>query len=94
MRRSLRARRSSRLGQSATTDALTGLGDRRGWQQVPTAEETRCRRYSHPACVLVVDLNALKTVNDTAGHATGDDQLRTAARVPSHASGARTTPPA
>ena len=74
-------RRAERAETDATTDALTGLGNRRGWQQVLATEETRCRRYAHPGSVLIIDLNELKVANDTAGHAAGDDLLRNAADV-------------
>lgn len=74
-------RRAERAETDATTDVLTGLGNRRGWEQVLAAEETRCSRYGHPGCVLVVDLDELKVVNDGAGHAAGDELLQKAAGV-------------
>ncbi len=74
-------RRAERAESDATTDTLTGLGNRRGWKQVVAAEEARCLRYGHPACVLVLDLNGLKAVNDSAGHAAGDNLLRECANV-------------
>ncbi|MFC3688167.1 diguanylate cyclase [Aquipuribacter hungaricus] len=74
-------RRAERAETDATTDVLTGLGNRRGWEQVLAAEETRCSRYGHPASVLVVDLDELKVVNDGSGHAAGDELLRRAAEV-------------
>jgi diguanylate cyclase len=42
-------------------------------------EDERCRRYGHPATVFVVDLDHLKEINDTAGHAAGDALLVRAA---------------
>ena len=74
-------RRAERAELDATRDELTGLSNRRGWNQVLAAEEARCRRYGHPACVLVLDVNGLKTVNDAHGHAAGDEVLRTCAQV-------------
>ena len=74
-------RRAERAETVASTDVLTGLGNRRGWQAVLEAEETRCQRYGHPASVLVIDLDDLKVLNDSQGHAAGDDLLRTAATV-------------
>ena len=46
-----------------------------------TAEEARCRRYGHAACVLVLDVDGLKTINDVHGHAAGDEVLRICAQV-------------
>ena len=81
------ARRSERLALEAQTDALTTLANRRAWDQLLQKEEERCRRYGHPAAVLILDLDDLKEVNDTAGHAAGDalivraaEALRKAAR--------------
>jgi diguanylate cyclase len=75
------ARRAERAQAEALTDSLTGLYNRRGWDQLLDAEEGRCRRYGHPACVLSIDLNDLKAVNDRLGHAAGDDLLRRCARA-------------
>lgn len=83
------ARRSERLAAEVHSDALTRLTNRRGWDQLLAAEEERCRRHGHSAAVMAVDLNGLKQVNDTHGHAAGDalivrtaEALRKAARRP------------
>jgi diguanylate cyclase (GGDEF)-like protein len=70
------ARRAERAQAEALTDPLTGLYNRRGWDQLLAAEEERCRRFGHPACILSIDLDDLKSVNDSQGHAAGDDLLR------------------
>jgi diguanylate cyclase len=70
------ARKAERAQAEALLDPLTGLFNRRGWDQLVAAEEERCRRYGHPACVVSLDLNDLKVVNDTHGHAAGDELLR------------------
>jgi diguanylate cyclase len=81
------ARRSERLELEAQTDSLTQLYNRRAWDRLLSKEEERCRRYGYPATVLCIDLDELKRVNDTQGHAAGDaliaraaDALRAAAR--------------
>ena len=81
-------RRSERLATEAMTDKLTGLFNRRGWEQLLDFEENRCRRYGHSAAVTIVDLDELKTINDAQGHGAGDailvaaaDALRAAART-------------
>ena len=56
----------------ALTDALTGLGNRRLWDERMLTEESRCRRLGYSACVLSIDLDGLKKMNDTEGHAKGD----------------------
>lgn len=74
-------RRSERLQLEAMTDALTGLLNRRAWDQLLAREEERCRRYGHAAAVFVVDLDHLKPVNDQQGHAAGDALIVAAAQV-------------
>jgi diguanylate cyclase (GGDEF)-like protein len=59
----------------AETDPLTGLANRRGWRGALIREQERLARYGHPASVLVIDLDNLKTINDTEGHACGDAVL-------------------
>lgn len=68
-------RRAERAELEATRDALTGLYNRRGWAMLLNREEERCRRYGHPACVVSVDLDELKFINDTQGQAAGDALL-------------------
>lgn len=72
-------RRAERAEAIALKDALTGLYNRRGWDQLLEREENRCRRYGHPAAVFVIDLGGLKEVNDSRGHDAGDHLIATAA---------------
>lgn len=74
--RDLERRRRERAEAEALTDKLTGLFNRRGWDQLLAAEESRCRRYGHEACVLSIDLDGLKVTNDSQGHAAGDELIR------------------
>ena len=74
-------RRNERLALEASTDVLTGLSNRRAWNNFLASEEERCSRYGHPAAVLVVDLDGLKEVNDSLGHAAGDLMLERAAKA-------------
>jgi diguanylate cyclase (GGDEF)-like protein len=69
------ARRNERLEMEALVDPLTGLANRRAWDELLAREEERCRRYGHPTAVFVLDLDDLKEVNDAAGHAAGDALL-------------------
>lgn len=69
------ARKAERMDVDITRDELTGLYNRRGWDQLVLREEERCRRYGHPACVVSLDLDDLKFYNDTQGYASGDALL-------------------
>lgn len=75
------ARHAERLQTEAMTDALTGLYNRRGWNHLLNGEEQRCRLYGYPACIIVIDLDGLKTLNDTHGHGAGDRMLQRAAKA-------------
>jgi diguanylate cyclase len=76
-----RARELERWETAALTDPLTGLYNRRGWERLIVAEETRCQRYGHPACMLSADLDNLKAVNDSAGHSRGDQLIMRTAEI-------------
>jgi len=60
----------------AITDALTGVYNRRGLFQIGEFEFSHIRRIDHPFSVLMIDVDHFKRVNDTYGHATGDQTLR------------------
>lgn len=66
--------------QESLSDGLTGLANRRGWDQQMAEEEARARRYGTPLCIVAVDLDDIKKINDTHGHAEGDELLRRSAR--------------
>ena len=63
---------------AAETDALTGLYNRRAWDRVLREEEVRFRRFADPTVAVVLDLDMLKSINDTQGHAAGDSYIRLA----------------
>jgi diguanylate cyclase (GGDEF)-like protein len=60
----------------ADHDPLTNLLNRRSFVQRLDAEVARSRRYTRPLALVVFDLDELKTVNDTQGHAAGDEALK------------------
>lgn len=74
-------RKAERLELEAQTDSMTGLFNRRAWDQLLAKEEARCRRYGHSAAVLMIDLDGLKQVNDTHGHNAGDELIVRAANA-------------
>lgn len=74
-------RRAEHLQAEALTDAMTALYNRRAWTGFLASEEGRCRRYGAAACVIVIDLDGLKRINDGDGHAAGDQLICRAADV-------------
>jgi len=69
-----------RIKQEALTDELTGVFNRRGWDKAAELEEERARRYGNPVCVMIIDLDDLKSINDNQGHAKGDERIQAAAK--------------
>ncbi|MDO9456242.1 diguanylate cyclase [Nocardioides sp.] len=64
---------------AAETDALTGLFNLRAWQRILAEEQERFDRFADPTVAVVLDLDLLKTVNDTQGHEAGDRYIQLAA---------------
>ncbi len=65
--------------QSATTDPLTGLFNRRHLTRIGEREIARCRRHRLQFAIVLIDLDRFKRVNDQFGHRVGDLALRKAA---------------
>ena len=70
-----------RLADAARTDALTGLLNRRGFEERMEAELERAKRTGRPVTVVVGDLDHFKSVNDRFGHRVGDQTLQRFAAV-------------
>ncbi len=67
---------------TANRDPATGLGNRRAWVGALQVEMSRAKRSGTPLTVLILDIDGLKAVNDTHGHAAGDEVIaRTAAAL-------------
>ena len=64
------------LADAARTDALTGLLNRRGFQELMEVEIERALRSSRPLAILIGDLDHFKHLNDRYGHAAGDLALK------------------
>jgi diguanylate cyclase (GGDEF)-like protein/PAS domain S-box-containing protein len=69
------------LLQLSLTDPLTGLANRRKLLEILQAEMTQAVRYKLPLSLIMLDLDNLKGINDTFGHAAGDEALRIVAQV-------------
>ena len=63
----------------AGLDALTQLGNRRTWRRALDEESARAVRYDAETTIAVLDLDGLKRINDSQGHAAGDRHLLKAA---------------
>lgn len=73
IRKVMDERRAQRL---AITDGLTGLYNRRYFEERLDEEIHRSRRYDRPMSIIMIDIDFFKQFNDTCGHLKGDDVLR------------------
>lgn len=67
------------LKEASYTDYLTGVGNRRHFMRRLKQEIIRGHRYKNPMCLMVLDIDHFKQVNDTHGHPTGDLAIRAVA---------------
>jgi len=68
-------RTNERLRSLSLTDELTGLNNRRGFMILANGLLKFSRRANHPLCLMYIDMDSLKQINDTFGHAHGDTAL-------------------
>ncbi len=73
--------RITQLEQISTTDELTGILNRRGFEEEFRRVLARARRHDEEGVLVYVDLDGFKPVNDTHGHAAGDEVLRQVGRI-------------
>ena len=69
------------LQDQATHDALTGVYNRRYFNDVLEHEVLRATRYDHPIGLLMIDVNDFKEINDSRGHQVGDLVLQAIAEI-------------
>ena len=74
-------RANEELARLAVIDSLTGIGNRRSFDESLVRETERARRYRRPLALVFADLDHFKRVNDTHGHAAGDEVIRAFARL-------------
>jgi len=79
--RDLCEQRAHDFEELAATDALTGLNNRRAFEERARAELLRSQRYMRPLTLLMIDIDHFKTVNDSFGHHAGDLTLKAIART-------------
>ncbi|CAG0123858.1 Diguanylate cyclase DgcM [Rhodocyclaceae bacterium] len=72
------------LERQARIDVLTGLNNRRHFFELAEQELARIRRHAEPLSLLMLDLDRFKSVNDTYGHAVGDEVLKKLGEVSLH----------
>lgn len=65
-----------RLREAATTDSLTGVGNRRSFDQELSRKITQFQRYGTTCSLLIVDADYFKSINDRWGHDVGDVVLK------------------
>ncbi len=76
-----RKRTEARLRELATTDGLTQLWNRQYFMELAEKELSRSVRYNRPLCLMFLDLDNFKAVNDSYGHQAGDKVLQALAQV-------------
>jgi diguanylate cyclase (GGDEF)-like protein/PAS domain S-box-containing protein len=77
----VRRRYEQELRQLADHDPLTGLLNRRRFHEAIASHRVRCTRFGGDGAIVLLDLDGFKDVNDTLGHAAGDDLLRATAQI-------------
>ncbi|MBS3819898.1 GGDEF domain-containing protein [bacterium] len=70
-----RIRVEEKLKEQAIHDSLTGLNNRRYFDQIIKKELARARRYNHALCFFMIDVDRFKEINDRFSHLTGDRVL-------------------
>ena len=67
--------------RNATTDALTGLGNRHAMEETFPREVARCLQGNQPVSMIMIDVDRFKSFNDKFGHVAGDRALSAVAHV-------------
>lgn len=71
----------AQLRELATTDPLTGLKNRRAFEEHLSSEFERWRRYGQPSSLILIDADHFKRLNDSFGHQAGDEVLKVIGQI-------------
>ncbi|WP_245651025.1 GGDEF domain-containing protein [Paramagnetospirillum marisnigri] len=74
-------RQREEMRKLATTDALTGIANRRHLVDTGRLEVGRARRYAHGLSTMILDIDRFKAINDSWGHPTGDRAIQALSRT-------------
>jgi diguanylate cyclase len=69
------------LSMESRTDGLSGLLNRRYWEEAVSAGFQRCRDQGRPGSLLMLDIDHFKAINDQHGHPLGDEVIRSVATI-------------
>jgi diguanylate cyclase (GGDEF)-like protein len=72
---------NSQLYEQATTDGMTGLFNRRHFLETTQIQLLHLQRKDLQSAILMIDIDFFKNINDSYGHATGDDVIRAVANI-------------
>jgi diguanylate cyclase (GGDEF)-like protein len=72
---------NEKLKVLARTDSLTGLANRRMFEDILAKETSRALRNNQPISIIVIDIDGFKKVNDVYGHQKGDDVLAVVSKM-------------
>jgi diguanylate cyclase (GGDEF)-like protein len=75
------ARLHAKITSLALTDGLTGLTNRRAFDQIFDIEIARAVRYTHSLALIMIDIDSFKVFNDTYGHPAGDERIKAIASI-------------
>jgi len=77
----LQAKQLESIEEQALTDALTGIANRRAFNDFTARQHAEFERHGRPVTVLMIDVDRFKAFNDTYGHSAGDEVLRGVAGI-------------
>lgn len=72
---------NEQLHRISRTDGLTGLLNRKSWEEALNIEFKRYQRHKHACSLLMFDIDHFKRINDSYGHVAGDEVIRSTARA-------------